>query len=116
MSTLFIQFPSIAQIPFPAKKTFHNTQRSVLEHRMTMLNEFMKTVSMRADDNDELYAILREFLEPDTDDKKIHGGTVIRTVFMTFRTHLHNFRAKTLWTVAVAVIENEWIESNGFMT
>lgn len=62
---------------------------------MTMLNEFLKTVSMRADDNDELYAILREFLEPDTDDKKIHGGTVIRTVFMTFHLkYLHNFRAE----------------------
>lgn len=50
---------------------------------MIMLNEFLKTISMRADDNDELYAILREFLEPDTNDKKIHGGAVIRTVFMT---------------------------------
>lgn len=35
---------------------------------------------MRADDNDELHAILRDFLEPDTNDKKIHGGAVIRTV------------------------------------
>lgn len=74
------QYPSIAQIPFPAKKAFQNTQRSVLEHRMTVLNEFLKTISMRADDNDELHAILRDFLEPDTNDKKIHGGAVIRTV------------------------------------
>lgn len=77
---LIPQYPSIAQIPFPAKKTFQNTQRSVLEHRMTLLNEFLKTISMRADDNDELHAILRDFLEPDTNDKKIHGGAVIRTV------------------------------------
>lgn len=35
---------------------------------------------MRADDNDELHSILRDFLEPDTNDKKIHGGAVIRTV------------------------------------
>lgn len=47
---------------------------------MTVLNEFLKTISMRADDNDELHSILREFLEPDTNDKKIHGGAVIRTV------------------------------------
>lgn len=47
---------------------------------MTLLNEFLKTISMRADDNDELHAILRDFLEPDTNDKKIHGGAVIRTV------------------------------------
>lgn len=37
---------------------------------------------MRADDNDELHSILREFLEPDTNDKKIHGGAVIRTVYL----------------------------------
>ncbi|XP_055308678.1 sorting nexin-13 isoform X2 [Sitodiplosis mosellana] len=74
------RFPSISQIPFPAKKTFQNTQRSVLEHRMTLLNEFLKTISMRADDNDELNTILRDFLEPDTNDKKIHGGAVIRTI------------------------------------
>lgn len=47
---------------------------------MTVLNEFMKTISMRADDNDELHTMLRDFLEPDTNDKKIHGGAVIRTV------------------------------------
>lgn len=47
---------------------------------MTLLNEFLKTISMRADDNDELHTILRDFLEPDTNDKKIHGGAVIRTV------------------------------------
>lgn len=39
---------------------------------------------MRADDNDELHAILRDFLEPDTNDKKIHGGAVIRTVNLFF--------------------------------
>lgn len=37
---------------------------------------------MRADDNDELHSILRDFLEPDTNDKKIHGGAVIRTVIL----------------------------------
>ena len=67
-------------MPFPAKKAFQNTQRSVLEHRMTVLNEFLKIVCSRADDNEDLNAMLREFLEPDTNDKKIHGGSVIRTV------------------------------------
>lgn len=57
---------------------------------MTVLNEFLKTISMRADDNDELHAMLRDFLEPDTNDKKIHGGAVIRTVnrfISTFQTN-----------------------------
>lgn len=55
---------------------------------MTVLNEFMKTISMRADDNDELHTMLRDFLEPDTNDKKIHGGAVIRTVNKLFSTAL----------------------------
>lgn len=74
------QYPSIAQVPFPAKKAFQNTQRSVLEHRMTVLNEFLKIVCSRSDDNEDLHTMLRDFLEPDTNDKKIHGGAVIRTV------------------------------------
>lgn len=44
---------------------------------------------MRADDNDELHAILRDFLEPDTNDKKIHGGAVIRTVNIILFTYLY---------------------------
>lgn len=47
---------------------------------MTVLNEFLKIICTRADDNDDLHTILRDFLEPDTNDKKIHGGAVIRTV------------------------------------
>lgn len=80
LSLPLVQYSSIAQVPFPAKKAFQNTQRSVLEHRMTVLNEFLKIICMRADDNDDLHIILRDFLEPDTNDKKIHGGAVIRTV------------------------------------
>lgn len=76
----YFQYPSIAQVPFPAKKAFQNTQRSVLEHRMTVLNEFLKIVCSRADDNEDLNTMLRDFLEPDTNDKKIHGGAVVRTV------------------------------------
>lgn len=70
----------IAHVPFPAKKTFQNTQRAVLEHRMEVLNEFLRIVSNQAHENDDLYGILRDFLEPDTNDKKISGGPVIRTV------------------------------------
>lgn len=77
---LTTQYPAIAQVPFPAKKAFQNTQRSVLEHRMTVLNEFLKIICLRADDNDDVHTILREFLEPDTNDKKIHGGSVVRTI------------------------------------
>lgn len=77
---VFCQYSSIARVPFPAKKTFQNTDRHVLEHRMVVLNEFLRVVCQRAEDNAEILAIVRDFMEPDTNDKKMHGGTVIRTV------------------------------------
>lgn len=47
---------------------------------MEVLNEFLRIVCNQAGDNDDLHTILHDFLEPDTNDKKIHGGSVIRTV------------------------------------
>lgn len=51
---------------------------------------------MRADDNEELHSILRDFLEPDTSDKKINGGAVIRTVIysLEFKTKHTRFFSK----------------------
>lgn len=76
----FFQYPTMSRIPFPAKKAFQNTQRSVLEHRMAVLNEFLRVICSHAETIDELFVIMREFVEPDTNDRKISGGTVIRTV------------------------------------
>lgn len=64
---------------------------------MTLLNEFLKTISMRADDNDELHGILRDFLEPDTNDKKIHGGAVIRTVNIHLNIYMLEFFPPFYW-------------------
>lgn len=47
---------------------------------MELLNEFLRIVCNQAHDNDDLHTILCDFLEPDTNDKKISGGSVIRTV------------------------------------
>lgn len=71
---------AIARIPFPAKKTFQNTDRAVLEHRMVVLNEFLRLICQRAEDNPDIHAVVREFMEPDTNDRKMHGGAVIKTV------------------------------------
>lgn len=79
---LMKRFPNMTnQLPFPGKKTFHlhTTQRSVLEHRMHVLNEFLEQICDKADHISDLKSIIREFLEPDTDDK-LQGGIVIRTV------------------------------------
>lgn len=47
---------------------------------MEVLNEFLRIICNQAHENDDLHTILRDFLEPDTNDKKISGGPVIRTV------------------------------------
>lgn len=78
------KYSNISRIPFPAKKTFQNTQRSVLEHRMVMLNEFLKAICQRAESCDEIKTILRQFIEPDTNDRKLHSGSGIRTVQFSY--------------------------------
>lgn len=70
----------MSRVPFPAKKAFQNTQRSVLEHRMSVLNDFLRVICDHAETTDEIFSIMRDFVEPDTNDRKISGGTVIRTV------------------------------------
>ncbi|XP_055636167.1 sorting nexin-13-like isoform X2 [Toxorhynchites rutilus septentrionalis] len=74
------RFPALSKVPFPAKKTFQNTQRAVLEHRMEILNLFLQEICVKAEQNDEMRAIVRNFLEPDTDDRKMHGGAVVKTI------------------------------------
>ncbi|XP_055715538.1 sorting nexin-13-like isoform X2 [Phlebotomus papatasi] len=74
------RFPSLGKLPFPAKKAFQNTQRTVLEHRMAILNQFLREICIKAHGNDDMNAIIRDFLEPDTNDKRMQGGAVIRTI------------------------------------
>uniref|UniRef100_A0A1Q3G2G8 Putative sorting nexin n=1 Tax=Culex tarsalis TaxID=7177 RepID=A0A1Q3G2G8_CULTA len=74
------RFPTLGKVPFPAKKAFQNTQRAVLEHRMEVLNLFLQEICAKAETNDEMRAIVRNFLEPDTDDRRMHGGAVVKTI------------------------------------
>ena len=74
------RFPALDRVPFPAKKAFQNTQRAVLEHRMEILNRFLAEICAKAELSEEMMAIIRNFLEPDTDDRKMHGGPVVKTV------------------------------------
>ncbi|XP_037036659.1 sorting nexin-13-like isoform X1 [Bradysia coprophila] len=74
------KYPTMSRVPFPAKKAFQNTQRSVLEHRMAVLNDFLRVICAHAETTDEIFNIMRDFVEPDTNDRKISGGTVIRTI------------------------------------
>ncbi|XP_049534838.1 sorting nexin-13-like isoform X3 [Anopheles darlingi] len=74
------RFPALERVPFPGKKAFQNTQRVVLEHRMEVLNRFLLEICARAEQSEEMMAIIRNFLEPDTDDRKMHGGPVVKTI------------------------------------
>lgn len=74
------KFPQLTKVPFPAKKAFQNTQRAVLEHRMEILNQFLEEICNRAEQSDDIRGIVRNFLEPDTDDRKMHGGAVVKTI------------------------------------
>jgi sorting nexin-13 len=68
----------LGKLPFPAKKAFQNTQRAVLEFRMGVLNDFLMVICSKAEFNDEMCDVIREFLEPDTEDRKYNGG-IVRT-------------------------------------
>lgn len=74
------QFPYFRNVslPFPKKQTFHNTNRDLLERRMVILNEFLQIISNRAETDSLVMSIVREFLEPDNDDRQIHGTTVVK--------------------------------------
>ncbi|XP_058447604.1 sorting nexin-13-like isoform X2 [Malaya genurostris] len=86
------RFPFLSKVPFPAKKTFQNTQRAVLEHRMDVLNEFLNEICAKAEQNDEMRSFVRNFLEPDTDDRKMHGGAVVKTI-ESFKSGMNKIRS-----------------------
>lgn len=47
---------------------------------MVILNEFLYEICAKAETNDDIYNILRDFVEPDANDKRAHGGAVVRTL------------------------------------
>lgn len=47
---------------------------------MIVLNEFLYEICVKSDGNSDMYRIIIDFLELDTDDKRIHGSAVIKTV------------------------------------
>lgn len=72
------RYPNAPALPFPPKKTFQNTQRAVLEHRMQILNDFLREICQRMRSNSDLKGIVKEFLEADADQQV--SGNVTRTL------------------------------------
>jgi sorting nexin-13 len=78
---LLRRFPlRFSTLPFPKKQTFHNTDRSLIERRMKILNEFLSVICDKAEHNDDMHFVILEFLEPDKDDREIHGTKVIKNL------------------------------------
>ncbi|KAG5673626.1 hypothetical protein PVAND_003655 [Polypedilum vanderplanki] len=90
------QFPFFRNVslPFPKKQTFHNTNRDLLERRMVILNEFLQIICNRAETESLVMSIVREFLEPDNDDRQIHGTTVVKQlVFNPIKTGMKTIKS-----------------------
>uniref|UniRef100_A0A6M2DLF5 Putative sorting nexin-13-like isoform x1 n=1 Tax=Xenopsylla cheopis TaxID=163159 RepID=A0A6M2DLF5_XENCH len=86
------KYPDLSKLPFPAKRAFHNMDRTVLEHRKTVLNTFISalceharrikhhTLTQRVYYYDGLLEMLIEFCEPQAYDKQVAKGAMIRTI------------------------------------
>lgn len=74
------RFPHLqnAALPFPKKQTFHNTSRGLIERRMVILNEFLNVICSKSEHDDSMHFVILDFLEPDQDDREIHGTKVIK--------------------------------------
>ncbi|XP_012227771.1 sorting nexin-13-like isoform X2 [Linepithema humile] len=76
------KYYDLAKIPFPAKKAFHNMERTVLERRMLMLNAWLSQLTKPAivDGHMGLQNLLLAFLEQGDYDKGVTGGHISRTI------------------------------------
>lgn len=76
------KYYDLAKIPFPAKKAFHNMERTVLERRMLMLNAWLYQLTKPTvvDGHMGLQNLLLNFLEQGDYDKGVTGGQISRTV------------------------------------
>ncbi|KAK9685281.1 PX domain [Popillia japonica] len=76
------RFPDLSKLTFPGKKTFHNTDRAVLERRMRMLGSYMHTLCKDSIINTHggLKALLMTFLEQGEYDRANSGGPISHTI------------------------------------
>ena len=76
------QYGDLGKLTFPGKKTFHNMERSVLEKRMKMLNDYLQILLQPGviDTHSQLQRMLLAFFEQEEYDKGVTGGQIARTV------------------------------------
>ncbi|XP_072943626.1 sorting nexin-13-like isoform X4 [Epargyreus clarus] len=73
------KWPELSNLPFPAKKTFQNTSRSVLENRKRMLNNYLQSLTSISRDSRYMALLsadyLGGFLSPEIQTER-HGNTI----------------------------------------
>ncbi|XP_025424550.1 sorting nexin-13 [Sipha flava] len=77
------RYPELGKLSFPAKKTFHNADRRVLEKRMMMLNQFIHNLlkSSTVVNYPGIQTMVEQFLEQRPEDKKaLLSGHLVKTV------------------------------------
>ncbi|VVC41628.1 Hypothetical protein CINCED_3A021183 [Cinara cedri] len=77
------RYPELGKLSFPAKKTFHNADRRVLEKRMMMLNQFIHNLlkSSTVVIYPGIQSMVEQFLEQRPEDKKaLLSGQLVKTV------------------------------------
>ncbi|XP_011306364.1 sorting nexin-13 isoform X2 [Fopius arisanus] len=76
------KYYDLAKLPFPAKKAFHNMERTLLERRMAMLNAWLCRLTKPSitDGHMGLQNLLLAFLEQGEYDKGVTGGHISRTI------------------------------------
>lgn len=77
------QFPDLSKLTFPGKKTFHNTDRAVLERRMNLLGTYMNVLCKDSiiRTHAGLKDLLTTFLEEGEYDRANSGGPISHTVW-----------------------------------
>ncbi|XP_063234403.1 sorting nexin-13-like isoform X2 [Bacillus rossius redtenbacheri] len=75
------KFGDLGKLTFPGKKTFHNMDRTVLEKRMKMLNDYLQILLQSGviETHASLKSLLLAFLEQGDYDKGVSGGHISRT-------------------------------------
>ncbi|XP_015430920.1 PREDICTED: sorting nexin-13-like isoform X1 [Dufourea novaeangliae] len=76
------KYYDLAPIPFPGKKAFHNMERTILEKRMFLLNNWLHHLTKPAvvDGHMGLQNLLLNFLEQGDYDKGVTSGQISRTI------------------------------------
>jgi len=76
------KYGDLGKLTFPGKKTFHNMERSVLEKRMKMLNDYLQILLQPGviDTHSQLQRMLLAFFEQEEYDKGVTGGQIARTL------------------------------------